>query len=203
MFFGIIGAIVSTMIPGLLNMYSAKISMTEGKKNAILFALGVTLAYTIETIIALIFAKYLDRNPDIIAILQKVVLGIFVSVTIYFFFIAKDVRKQPIDTKTHSKKNRFFLGFLLSAINLLSIPFWVYVSITFSSFNWFTFSKLNIIATVIGASIGVFLVMGTYIWFFRPKEENQREINLNMNYLIGFATALISIFTLLKILKNM
>jgi len=201
--FGIIAAILATSLPGLLNMYSAKISMNEGRKKAILFALGVTLAVLIETLIALVFARYLDKNPEIISMLQKVVLGVFVSISIYFFFIAKDVRKESLKDRNNSKTNRFFLGFILSAINFLPIPYWVYMSITFSSFGWFVFSNLNILATVIGSSIGTFVVMGFYIWFFRPKE-NQRKLNkLNMNYLIGGVTTIISVITLIKILNNM
>ena len=114
--FGAIGAIIATSLPGLLNMYSAKISMNEGRKKAILFAIGVTTAVLIETLIALVFARYLDKNPEIIAMLQKVVLGVFVSVSIYFFFIAKDVRKEPLKDRNNSKTNRFFLGFILSSI---------------------------------------------------------------------------------------
>ena len=50
--------------------------------------------------------------------------------------------------------------------------------------------------------IGAFVVMSIYIWFFRPKK-NQRNVNLNMNYLIGAATAIISVLTLLKIIRTM
>lgn len=203
LFFGIFGSITATFLPGLLNMYSAKVSRSEGKKKALLFATGVSLAVLVETFIALVFARFLDKNPDIIAILQKVVLGVFISITIYFFFIAKDVRKQTVNEVGHSKTNLFFKGFLLSIINLLPIPFWVYISITFASFKWFTFSHLSVVATSFGSSFGTFLVMAAYIWFFRPKEENQKSMNLNMNYLIGAVTAIISLFTLLKIYKTM
>lgn len=202
-FFGITGAILATFLPGLLNMYSAKISINEGRKKAFLFATGITLAVLIETLIALVFARYLDRNPDVISLLQKVVLGVFVSVTIYFFFIAKDIRKDTVKDKNHSKTNRFFLGFFLSSINFLPIPYWVYMSITFSSFGWFTFTNLNILGTVIGSSIGTFVIMGVYIWFFRPKENQRKLNNFNMNYLIGSVTAIISVITFIKIIKNM
>lgn len=202
LFFGILGAIIATFLPGLLNMYSAKVSRAEGKKSALLFAIGVSVAVFFLTLIALTFAQFLDKNPEIIAILQKVMLGVFISITIYFFFIAKDVKKQPFKEVEHSKTNLFFKGFFLSIINLLPIPFWVYISITFRGFKWFTFSQANVIATVIGSSIGAFMVMAFYIWFFRPKE-NQRSLNLNMNYLIGAVTAIVSVITFFKIIKTM
>ncbi len=202
LFFGVFGTIIATFIPGLLNMYSAKISRTQGKKSAFLFATGVSIAIGVLTTIALVFARFLDKNPEVISILQKVALGIFISITIYFFFIAKDVKKAPIKEVSYSKSNLFFKGFVLSIINLLPIPYWVYISITFTSFNWFSFNQLSVISTVIGSVIGAFVVMSGYIWFFRSKE-NQKNVNLNMNYLIGAATAIISVLTLLKIIRTM
>lgn len=201
--FGFVGAFLGTILPGLLNMYAAKISRNEGRKTAILFSIGVSLAVLLEALIALVFGRYLYNHPEIISVLQKVILGVFVSITIYFFFIAKEGRKESLPVKNYSKTNRFFLGFFLSAINFLPVPYWVYMSITFSSFGWFTFDNLNICATVLGAGIGTFLVMIIYIWFFRLKKNQQKLNNLNMSYIIGTLTAIISIITLVKIIKTM
>ena len=60
LFFGVFGTIIATFIPGLLNMYSAKISRTQGKKSAFLFATGVSIAIGVLTTIALVFARFLD-----------------------------------------------------------------------------------------------------------------------------------------------
>ena len=81
LFFGVFGTIIATFIPGLLNMYSAKISRTQGKKSAFLFAIGVSIAIGVLTAIALVFARFLDKNPEVISILQKVALGIFISIS--------------------------------------------------------------------------------------------------------------------------
>ncbi|MGV6829012.1 MAG: LysE family transporter [Flavobacteriales bacterium] len=202
LFFGIIGAIIATSLPGLLNIYAAKVSRTEGKKNALLFATGVSVGVFCLTLIALTFARFLDKNPQIITLLQKVMLGVFISITIYFLFIAKDVRKQPLKEISHTKTNLFFKGVFLSIINLLPIPFWVYVSISFRGFSLFTFNHEHVFTTVIGSSIGTFLVMAFYSWFFRAKE-HKHSLNLNMNYFIGIVTAIISIITFLKIIKTM
>ena len=202
LFFGIAGTIISTSLPGLLNMYAAKISMSQGKKNAYIFVAGASLAILIQTLIALFFARFLDKNPEIITMLEKVALGVFISITIFFFFIAKNTSEKTVNEEVNSKTKLFFRGFFLSAINLLPVPYWVYISITFTSFKWFSFSHLSVFATVIGSTIGAFIVMVVYIWFFRPKE-NPRKMNLNMNYLIGTVTAIISIFTLIKIIRTM
>ena len=199
---GLFASIVGVTPPGLLNMSAAKISMKEGRKKAFLFSLGVATTVLIQTFIALIFARYIDKNPEIVDMLQKVALGIFVSITIYFFIVAKKNPPETVKEVNHSKTNRFFSGIILAALNLLPLPYWVYISITFSSFGWFSFSQPELWACVIGSAVGTFIVLGLYTWFFRPKE-NQRGIKLNMNYVIGTITATISVITFIKILKNM
>ena len=199
---GLVASFVGVIPPGLLNMSAAKISMKEGKKKAFLFSLGVAATVLIQTFIALIFARYIDKHPGIVDMLQKVALGIFLSLTIYFFFIAKDKTKETIKEVNHSKTNRFFSGMFLGALNLLPIPYWVYISITFSSFGWFSFSQTELWACVLGSTIGTFTVLGLYTWFFRPKE-NQRVLKFNMNYVIGTITAAISVITFIKIIRNM
>ena len=199
---GLVASIIGVTPPGLLNMSAAKISMAEGRKKAFLFSLGVSTTVLIQTFIALIFARYIDKNPDIVDMLQKVALGIFVSLTVYFFFIAKGTPKETIREVNHSKTNRYFSGIFLAALNLLPIPYWVYISITFSSFGWFSFSQPELWACVIGSTLGTFWVLGMYAWFFRPKE-NQRVLKVNMNYVIGAITAAISVITFIRILRNM
>lgn len=199
---GLISAIVGVIPPGLLNMSAAKISMREGRKKGLLFSFGVCVTVFIQTYIALIFARYLDRHPEIIDILQKVALGIFACITFYFFFLAKSVRKDPLKEVNNSKTNRIFSGIFLAALNLLSIPYWVYISITFSSFGWFKFSQPELLATVFASSFGTFIVLATYVWFFRKKQIKVKS-KFNMNYIIGAVTGVISVITLIKIIKDM
>jgi threonine/homoserine/homoserine lactone efflux protein len=199
---GLIAATVGVIPPGLLNMSAAKISMREGRRKGLLFSLGVCVTVFVQTFIALLFARYLDRHPEIIDVLQKVALGIFVSITIYFFFIANNIRKEPIKEVNNSKSHRIFSGMILAALNLLPIPYWVYISITFSSFGWFQFTALELWAAVLASSLGTFIVLSIYVWFFR-KKDIEKNGKINMNYIIGLVTAIISVITFIKILNDM
>ena len=199
---GFLAALVGVIPPGLLNMSAAKISMKQGRKIALLFSAGVCLTVCVQTYVALLFARYLDKHPEIIDMLQKVALGIFLCITIYFFFIAKDTRREIPKEVNHSKTNRFFYGMLLAALNLLPLPYWVYISVTFSAFGWFSFEQPWLWAAVIASGFGTFVMLSIYIQFFKQKEENKRS-SLNMNYIIGFITLMISVITLIKIINSM
>ncbi len=198
---GFLGSFVGVLPPGLINMYAAKISMKEGRKKGLLFSLGVCITVMAQTYVALLFARHIEMHPEIVNMLQKVALGIFISLTIYFFFIAKDTRRELRDRDTRSKTNRFFSGILIALLNLLPLPYWVYVSITFSVFGWFSFSHPELWIAVLASGIGTFASLALYVQFFRLKEE-QQKFKMNMNYVIGLVTALISVITFLKILRE-
>ncbi len=196
-----IAAFIGVVPPGLLNMSAAKISMKEGRKAAILFSIGVCATVVLQTFVALLFARYLDKNPEIVDMLQKVALGIFICITIYFFFIAKDTRREIPDPVRKSKTNRFFTGMFLGALNLLPLPFWVYVSITFAGFGWFQFTHTGLLVAIIASGLGTFVMLSLYVQFFKSKVNNS-AFKINMNYVIGLITAIISIITLLKIFRE-
>jgi len=199
---GFVAAFVGVIPPGLLNMSAAKISMKESRKAAVLFSIGVCVTVIFQTLIALLFAKYLDQHPEIVDLLQKVALGIFICITVYFFFIAKDTRRELPENVNYSKTNRFFYGILLGALNLLPLPYWVYISITFSGFGWFKFTQPELWATVIASGLGTFAILILYIQFFKRRQHNGK-FRVNMNYIIGLITAVISVITFLKVLKDL
>jgi len=201
--FGFLASLIGVIPPGLLNMTAAKISISEGRKKAAIFALGVIVTVMIQTYVALLFARYLEMHPEIIDMLQKVALGIFICITGYFFFIAKDTRLQNQEKRKTPKKGRFLLGVFLAALNLLPLPYWVYMSITFAAFGWFEFTQMAILACVIGSALGTLVMLVIYIQFFKRLEKKQKSQSINMNYIIGGITGVISIITLIKILNNL
>jgi threonine/homoserine/homoserine lactone efflux protein len=198
-------AFIGVIPPGLINMSAAKISMKEGRRNATLFSLGVCVTVMLQTYIALLFARYLEKNPDIIASLEQVALGIFICITIYFLFIAKDTRRAiPDNLVRKSKKKRFFGGIFIASLNVLPLPFWVYVSVTFSAFGWFSFETPELLTAILASGIGTFSMLRLYIHFFKREDSSRNTpLKVNMNFIIGAVTALISLITAFKIFKDL
>ena len=179
--------------------------MKEGRRNATLFSLGVCVTVMLQTYIALLFARYLEKNPDVIASLEQVALGIFICITIYFLFIAKDTRRAiPDNLVRKSKKKRFFGGIFIASLNVLPLPYWVYVSVTFSAFGWFSFDTPELLTTVLASGLGTFIMLRLYIHFFKRKDTSiNTPLKVNMNFIIGAVTALISLITAFKIFKDL
>lgn len=201
LFFGFVSAFIGIIPPGLINMTSAKINHKEGKRNALWFVLGAILIICTQVFFAILFAKIINRRPDLVTLLREIGFGIFATLTIYFLWLAKKPKDKTKKFKKNSKTNRFFLGMLLSALNLFPIPYYVFISITLASYKLFFFDTTSILIFVSGVVLGSFLVFYFYISFF-SRIENKRDFILkNMNTIIGSITGLISIITLINIIK--
>lgn len=202
-FLGLIIALVGVIPPGLLNMTAAKISLKEGHGRGIVFSIGVCVIVAVQTYIASIFARYLSNHPEVVDILQRVAFVIFVLITIYFLFVAKATTKQQIEPKVRSKQSRFFHGLFLSSINVFPIPYQAYMTITLASFGWLNFERINILSYVAGAASGTFVMLYMYIFFFDKVKDKKFTSQKNMNFIIGSITGIISIFTLINIIKEL
>ncbi|WP_242203949.1 LysE family transporter [Aestuariivivens insulae] len=202
-FLGLIIAFIGVVPPGLLNMSAAKISLKEGHARGIMFSIGACVTVFAQTYIAAIFARYLSKHTEVVEILQRVAFVVFVLITIYYLFIAKSKPKQDIEPKVRSKHSRFFHGVFLSAINMFPIPFQAYMTVTLASVGWLAFDTISIISYVSGAAMGSFVMLYMYIFFFDKIKSKSFTSQKNMNYLIGGITGVISIFTLINIIKDL
>ena len=203
-FLGVLFALVGVIPPGLLNMTAAKISLKEGHVRGIVFSVGVCVVVLVQTYLAAIFARYLNKHPEAISVLRGVAFVIFILITVYFLFIAKSAPpKQAIDPKVKSKHSRFFQGMLMSAINVFPIPYQAYVTITLASIGWLSFEPINIVSYVTGAGTGTFVTLYMYIFFFDKIKDKPLTSQKNMNLLIGGITGLISVLTLINIIQDL
>ncbi|OYX85320.1 MAG: lysine transporter LysE [Flavobacteriales bacterium 32-34-25] len=201
LFSGFLSAFIGITPPGLLNMTAAKVSLKEGRRNAFWFVSGAVLVIFIQVYLAVLFARIINARPDIIQLLREVGFVIFSVLTVYFLWIAKQPKIKQPKIKKHSKKKRFFLGMLLSALNFFPIPYYVFVSVSLYSYAVFSFDVSSVFSFVSGAVLGSILVFYFYIAFFQKIEKKADYLLRNMNVIIGCITGIVSVITLINILE--
>lgn len=184
-------------------MTAAKISLKEGYNRGLIFSMGVCLVVIFQTLIAVIFARYLSKHPEVIKVLQRVAFVLFVLIAIYFFVLAKKKPQPKIEQTRRSKQSRFFYGMLLSALNVFPIPYQAYMSLTLAGFGWLTFDNIGITSYVAGAATGTFVMLYVYVFLFEKIKSKRIKSQKNMNYSIGIITAVIAIVTLINIIKDL
>ena len=193
-------AFLAVIPPGLINMSAAKISTQEGKNEALSFAFGASLIIFIQTFSAVLFARFISNHQEIVETLQEIGIFIFSLLSIYFFWIAKKPKKIKADAKVKGKSNRFLLGMLLSTLNLLPIPFYVFASMSLQASGYFSFDKIPVTCFVSGVVLGSFSVFYIYIVAFKKIEKKTEFLMRNINTIIGSVTTFMAIVTLIKLL---
>ena len=199
--FGFISAAIGIALPGLINMTAAKVSIRDGRERALLFISGAVIIIFFQTLTAILFARFIDSRPDVVILLREIGFAIFLFLTIYFLVLAKKPKIKKEEIKMRSKTNRFFLGMLLSALNFFPVPYYVFVTITLSSYRLFLFERTSIFLFLIGVLLGSFMLFYYYIAFFKKIENKTDFFFKNMNKIIGSITGVIALVTLFNIIK--
>jgi len=192
-------AFMATVPPGLLNMNAAKISVEKGKSNGIIFSLGVSTMIIIQAYIAVMISKFLFKHPDIIDLILKIALIVFAFFAIYFFVKAKkNTLDKPKIVKV-SKKNSFFKGILLAAVNLLTIPYYSGLNAMWNASGWIKFQFRDIATFILAAGCGTFTVLYLYTVYFTKLESKNNAFSKNSNYILSALMMLLLVITLIRI----
>ena len=192
-------AFMATVPPGLLNLNAAKVSVEKGKSYGIIFSLGVALMIVIQAFIAVYISKFLYRNPEVIAWLQKAALIVFGFFAIYFFILARKNAEKPVRMVQVSRKNSFFKGMLLAALNFLTIPYYSALNAMWNASGWIKFEFWDIAVFIVAAGSGSFVVLYLYTVYFTKLEAKSTAFSQNSNYILSILMLVLLVITLIRI----
>ena len=198
-FLGLIISIGGIIVPGMLNMTIAKISINENQKQALSFAFGAVVVVFIQCFFGTYFAKFLDANPVFSEGLKKIGTFIFIGLTIAFIIMGINAKKKKnIEVTIEKKRNRFFYGMAMSSFNMFAIPWYAITSLMMSSKDLFQYDMISIVLFSISAAIGTYFVFYLYAKFFKYIERKLTFIVKNINFLIAALTGFMAISSLYK-----
>lgn len=195
-FYGIIMAYFGLISPGMLNMTALRTRLQIGKSQSVNFALGAASIVFVQAAIALFFADYFVKNPNVVDNLKMFGVLVFFILSVVFFLQS---RKRVSAIKKSSKGNYFLKGMGMSSINMLAIPFYLGVSIVLASEDKVILEFPYILFFVFGASVGSFLLFYTYISFAKIIINRISFIAKNINILLSVLFFSLGIFTLIKL----
>jgi hypothetical protein len=135
----------------------------------------------------------------VVALLLKIALLVFGFFAVYFFLQAKKTRKKLDKALQVSKKNSFFKGMLLAALNLLTIPYYSGLNAMWNASGWIQFKSRDIATFVVAAGTGTFLVLYLYTVYFYRLESTSNAFSRNSNYILSALMVLLLILTIIRI----
>lgn len=195
---GFVMAFISLIPPGMLNMTAVRTTIEKNRKEGIWFILGAALVVIPQAFIALVFARYFSDHPEIVERLKLAGVIVLFSLSILFFFQA---RKKFSGKGGKRKGKSFWLGMLMSGMNMLAIPFYLVLSSVLENRGLLQTEQPYINLFVTGVFLGAFSLFFVYVQFARIIRERAQFIARNINYILSVLFSILGILTLFKFLN--
>ncbi|MBL7744257.1 MAG: LysE family transporter [Chitinophagaceae bacterium] len=199
-FTGMLVSFLGSLPLGTLNIAAMQISISTGTMAAILFSLGSLLAEVIYVRLSLVAMDWIRKQEKIFKVLEWVTLIIVLALAFSSFYAALHPKEEK-NVVLDSPLPKFVLGFVMSAVNPVQIPFW---------FGWSTvlFTKKILLprndhynAYIVGIGLGTFFGNCVFIFgglLIASKINNNQHI---LNWVIGgifSITALIQVWKMIR-----
>jgi threonine/homoserine/homoserine lactone efflux protein len=199
---GMLISFLGSLPLGTLNVAAMQISVSDGITAAIFFSVGSLLAEIIYVRLSLVAMDWIRKQERIFKILEWVTLVIVLALAGTSFYAALHPAAGGENVILSSKLPKIVLGFTMSALNPVQIPFW---------FGWSTvlFTKKvlqprsdHYNTYIIGIGIGTFI--GNLLFIFGGQLIADR-INNNqhiLNWVIGGIFALTALIQIWKMARK-
>ncbi|TMI66358.1 MAG: lysine transporter LysE [Bacteroidetes bacterium] len=200
-FTGLLVSFVGSLPLGTLNVAAMQISVSDGITQAMLFSLGSLIAEIIYVRMSLVAMDWIRKQELFFKILEWVTLAIVAALAVFSFYAALHPSESENKILSSQLPN-ILLGFIMSALNPVQIPFW---------FGWSTvlFSKKILLPRndhynfyIIGIGIGTFIGNLLFIFggqFIADKISNNQHI---LSWIIGGIFSITALIQLWKIMKK-
>ncbi|HEX6192161.1 MAG TPA: LysE family transporter [Chitinophagaceae bacterium] len=198
---GMLVSFLGSLPLGTLNIAAMQISISDGISAALLFSLGSLLAEIIYVRLSLVAMDWIRKQEKVLRILEWVTLAIVVALAIASFYAAT----HPTEEKNvilSSNLPKILLGFTMSALNPVQIPFW---------FGWSTvlFTKRILLPrndhyNIYIAGIGIGTFVGNLLFIFGGQLIAERISNNQhvLNWIIGGIFAVTALLQIWKISRK-
>jgi len=159
----LIGFLISALgsIPvGMITLNIMKRAIDYGRKAAWIMSLGATVPEFGYTYIALYGFDFLNGNQMIEANIQLAATVFFFVLAIYYLY--KSLQPQPMEAKTREGSTHFLSGLLIATMNVLIVPFWIFVAAWLETYDYHFDSQWILLIFSLGAALGALAIFIAY-----------------------------------------
>ena len=200
-FVGLLVSFLGSLPLGTLNIAAMQIAIGQGIQAAMLFSLGSLLAEMIYVRLSLVAMDWVLRQKLLLRILDWLTVLIVTALALSSFYTASQAAPAPNPILGISLP-KVMLGFMMSALNPVQIPFWFGWSAVLFSRKVLVPDRTQYYFYILGIGCGTFL--GNCVFIFGGQyvayriENNQQALN----WIIGGVFAFTAVLQLFRILRK-
>ncbi len=182
LFFGFLSAFLGISLPGMVNMTSVSVSIKQGLPSGLHYSAGGATTIFFEAYIAVAFAGYLGRHPEIFTYIRSASVVIFL--TLAFFFLYQALYAKEL--KASQRKGRpYLLGIAVAGMNALFIPYFFTIGSVLKAEGLIQLHSPFHLLFVTGVSFGAFSMLAAYANFAQFILKRANYFARNLNYFLS------------------
>lgn len=189
--FGCMISLVTSIPFGTINVTVADTAINKSQRAAIWVGFGGAFVQIFQAAISLKFSMLLNTDPAVNKVFILVSIPILIGLALFFLY-----KKKKFDsyekTKAESAKG-FAKGAFISSLNMINVPFFIFLGGYLGPSNWFHLDNLHILMFAVGTFIGSFTIFIAYAKFgawIRKKHEKSTEHSGKIVAFFLFAVAI-------------
>ena len=200
-FVGLLVSFLGSLPLGTLNIAAMQIAIGQGIQAAMLFSLGSLLAEMIYVRLSLVAMDWVLKQKLLLRVLDWLTVLIVTALALSSFYTAAQSDPSPNPVLGVSLP-KIVLGFMMSALNPVQIPFWFGWSAVLFSRKVLVPDRSQYYFYILGIGCGTFL--GNCVFIFGGQyvayriEDNQQTLN----WIIGGVFSITALLQLYKILRK-
>ena len=190
-FWGCLGSFLGTLPFGTINVSIAEASIRRGVRAGIAMGIGASFVEFFQSYIALSFFNILSTNPGMERTIIVTCIPIFLIIGCFYLF-----KKNTSITRPTSKASNvigFAKGFMLSSLNLIAVPYYVFLGGYLHSADLISLKPEFIASFALGVVSGSFLVFLLYAQLGQYIRRKSEKLSLYASKIVGLIFIAIAI----------
>jgi threonine/homoserine/homoserine lactone efflux protein len=202
LFIGLLVSFIGSLPLGTLNVAAMQISIASGVQAALLFSLGSLLAEMIYVRLSLVAMDWLRKQAKLLRVFDFLTFLLLLVLAASNFYTAFTENGQSRNLILDSSLPKLFLGFLMSAINPVQIPFWFGWSTVLFSRGLLEANNAQYNVYIIGIGAGTLLGNSIFIFGGQLVASAIRDNQSMVSLVIGSIFLITAFWQLYKFFSN-
>ena len=195
-FIAFILSALGSMPIGMITLKIVEKTIHDGYRSGLMFSLGATVIEFLYTFIALASMDFFLDNVEANSFINTLAMVVFFGLGFYHLF---KKTKTVLESEGAYNSFDFMKGIMLAAMNMLIIPFWIFLAIWLKNYDVEFSSNTQILVFSVGAGIGALMIFLLYTRLGKFIAQRIQKVALYTNKTVGVIFVLLGIYQLTQL----
>ncbi|MBX2816260.1 MAG: hypothetical protein KTR24_09685 [Saprospiraceae bacterium] len=184
---------------GLINLSLANWTIRKGRRAGLVATIGAILVEFGYTFLAVYFIDFFSTNETVELYIKIFSVFVFSALAVYYFLKTKNKQDLAQQVKSGQSSKSFWFGIGITGVNLLIIPYWIFIAIWLRS-NGYGIASLNEILWIsTGSALGAGLVFLIYVQLGTVIVGKVSKVNEYTNRVLTVLFAILAVIQVIRI----